>query len=226
MAGPSGQTPLHHLPYPIPDDDNDVPRDIKALAEALDGVSAVEPGSIVMWPTAIPPSGWHILAGPQATCLAADNPKLVALFGSSGGQVSLPDMRDRFPAMPGTDNGATLLNTGGESKHLLKSNESGVAVHAHSDTLSVASHSHDFLSTNVPGLTAASWGIINITHGSGAFQNAVPYQLGGTFVNRSSTGAQAPAVNGSVSPAVAADAAVAHENRPKFLTMNFIIKGG
>lgn len=36
MAGPSGSTPNRHYPYPLPDDTFDTPRDIKALALALD----------------------------------------------------------------------------------------------------------------------------------------------------------------------------------------------
>lgn len=36
MAAPSGTTPIAALPYPIPDDDVDVPRDILALATKLD----------------------------------------------------------------------------------------------------------------------------------------------------------------------------------------------
>jgi len=36
MAGPSGATPVLALPFPIPDDTVDIPRDIKALADKLD----------------------------------------------------------------------------------------------------------------------------------------------------------------------------------------------
>ncbi len=37
MVAPTGRTPNLDLPYPIPDDDVDVPRDVKALADKLDG---------------------------------------------------------------------------------------------------------------------------------------------------------------------------------------------
>jgi len=43
MAGPSGTTPVLALPYPIPDDSVDVPRDILALATKLDGYSSLRP---------------------------------------------------------------------------------------------------------------------------------------------------------------------------------------
>ena len=49
MPPPSGSTPILHLPYPIPDDTVDVPRDIKALADRLDpllgGIVTALPGS-------------------------------------------------------------------------------------------------------------------------------------------------------------------------------------
>ena len=34
-----GSTPRLILPYPVPDDTVDVPRDVKALADKLDGIS-------------------------------------------------------------------------------------------------------------------------------------------------------------------------------------------
>jgi hypothetical protein len=36
-----GTTPNQHLPYPVPEDSADIPRDIKALADALDALFAV-----------------------------------------------------------------------------------------------------------------------------------------------------------------------------------------
>lgn len=39
MAGPSGQTAKLLLPYPIPDDTVDVPRDVKALADRIEVIS-------------------------------------------------------------------------------------------------------------------------------------------------------------------------------------------
>jgi len=41
MAGPSGTTPVLALPYPTPDDNVDVPRDIKALADKLDPMNSL-----------------------------------------------------------------------------------------------------------------------------------------------------------------------------------------
>lgn len=43
MPAPSGSTPILNLPFPIPDDPVDVPRDIRALAMALDIFSPAPP---------------------------------------------------------------------------------------------------------------------------------------------------------------------------------------
>jgi len=115
---------------------------------------------------------------------------------------NLPNLTGRVPLGTGNSGEAggtahTLGQKGGEEKHTLTDAE-------------MPSHTHDLISTNVPGLTAASWGIINVTHGSGAFNNAFPYQLGGNFVNRSSTGS--------------AGSDASHNNLPPFLGLNHMIK--
>jgi hypothetical protein len=52
MPAPSGSTPRLALPYPIPDDPVDVPRDIKALADKLDGLGALSPPLVTTIPSA------------------------------------------------------------------------------------------------------------------------------------------------------------------------------
>jgi len=187
---------------------------------ALDPFTAVVPGMIQMWPTNSPPAGWHILAGPVSTCLAADNPGLVAIFGTSGANVNLPDMRDRFPAMPGTDNGAALLNTGGETKHTLTGPESGIQQHQHAKgTLAIATggtHDHDVQTTGQPVQTAAV-GAWAGNHGKNSGTSMGRTQDGGSHTHT---------LNGSTADVVAKNATSSHENRPKFFTLNFIIKGG
>jgi microcystin-dependent protein len=98
-----GDTVLLDLPYPIPDDNVDVPRDIKALADTLDPlVAAVVPaGCMMMWPGPVAPNGWALMK-PNVTVPSATNPKLAALFGQTGGLVTIPDMTDLFPVGVGT----------------------------------------------------------------------------------------------------------------------------
>ena len=52
MPAPSGATPILALPYPIPDDSVDVPRDIQALATKLDGMSSLRPPLVTALPGA------------------------------------------------------------------------------------------------------------------------------------------------------------------------------
>lgn len=82
------------LPYPVSTDTANVPRDVKALADALDAASIAPAGAIQMWPGNTAPTGWFLCTGQNVP--AASNPKLAALFGSSGGNVPLPDLRGRF----------------------------------------------------------------------------------------------------------------------------------
>src|SRR4051812_35223478 len=51
-------TPILGLPYPTDDDLAQVPRDIKALADAIDPLGVLPVGALCMWPTAAAPTGW------------------------------------------------------------------------------------------------------------------------------------------------------------------------
>jgi microcystin-dependent protein len=220
-----GTTPKLALPYPIPNDIVDVPRDVKALADKVDAtVASVPVGSLLMWPTSTPPAGFLVCNG--AVVPVASYPLLDAVLGSVGGNITLPDFTDRFPAAPGTDNGA-LNVLGGESRHALSAAESGVPAHTHPDgTLAVASHGHNIgggtakVPTNTVGFTR-----VNVQHGSGSFNNNfVAYAGAGTDGNDTAVDSVAPDVVNATGPNTAAAAASSHENRPKFRTINFIIR--
>jgi microcystin-dependent protein len=153
-----------------------------------------------------PPVGFLFCDGAaiSRTVYAALFTAIGTAYGVGDGTTTfnLPNLTGRVPLGTGNSGEAggtahTLGQKGGEEKHTLTDAE-------------MPSHTHDLISTNVPGLTAASWGIINVVHGSGAFNNNFPYQLGGNFVNRSSTGSA-----GSDSP---------HNNLPPFLALNHMIK--
>jgi hypothetical protein len=122
MAGPSGATPNLSLPYPVPDDSVDVPRDIQALATALDAGRAVPVGSLLMWPTAAPPTGFLVCNG--STVSSATYPALAAVLGEAGGLVTLPDLRDTFPVGAGPT--MALGSKGGAAAVTLSGPQSGV----------------------------------------------------------------------------------------------------
>lgn len=136
-----GDTLLLDLPYPVPDDSVDVPRDIKNLADAIDPkiANTVPAGSMVMWPGPVAPAGWALMK-PATTVPAAANPGLAAIFGQTGGQVTIPDMTDLFPVGAGA---TPLGQTSGSSSITITIDQ--MPNHAHPDNIGVAaggSHGH------------------------------------------------------------------------------------
>lgn len=144
------------LPYPTPDDTVDVPRDVQALATKLDTLGFAPTGALMLWLTATAPAGWLLCDG--ATVPAANYPGLASVLGSSGGNVTLPDLRGRVPLGVGTATGAAgatnhvLGAKGGEETHDLQLTE--IPAHDHAVTLSTRRNSAGFGS----GALAASDG--------------------------------------------------------------------
>jgi microcystin-dependent protein len=213
MAGPSGATPNLSLPYPVPDDSVDVPRDIQALATALDAGRAVPVGSLLMWPTAAPPTGFLVCNG--STVSSATYPALAAVLGEAGGLVTLPDLRDTFPVGAGPT--MALGSKGGAAAVTLSGPQSGVPAHTHAHTLAIANggvHDH--------ALNTAGDGV---SSGSGGGYAARMSKNSGTSVgNTNDSASHSHGVTGAISNAAAANAAASHENRPPFLSINFIIR--
>ena len=105
----SPSTPTLALPYPALTDTPDVPRDIQALANAIDPLGVVPAGAMLMWPVAAAPSGWLLCNGQVVP--AATYPKLAALLGSTGGNVTLPNLTGRVPL--GASGTHAIGSTGG-----------------------------------------------------------------------------------------------------------------
>lgn len=202
-----GNTPILNLPYPIPDDTVDVPRDVKALADAIDPLGTVPVGAMMMWPGAVAPGGWLLCQG-QANLSAATYPGLAALLGQTGGFVNMPDYRDVFPVGAGAS--MPLGSTGG----------------APSVALTVAqmpSHNHN-------GLTGARDRSQSHAH-TIADQWMLANQPGAVF----QAGAGSTPATITVQAADPADhlhsiasqgGSGAHENRPPYRSINFIIRAG
>lgn len=137
-------TPNYNLPYPQLADTPDVPRDIGALAQAIDtniknqATTDTPVGSVMMWMTPTAPTGWVFLKGASASCLGANNPGLKTLFGvNASDQVLLPDCRNTFLVGAGSNYivGATQ-DSGGKSgaEAVALNNVNQLPAHNHSVT--------------------------------------------------------------------------------------------
>jgi len=146
MAGPSGETPLLEIPFPIDNDNVDVVRDMEAMAQKMEALlEQLQPiGATQMWLAGAAPAGWLFLDGTQQD--AAVFPRLAAKFPAwvAAGQITLPNFQERVPMGPG--GGAALLELIGATqialavgqlpahKHVLTD-----PTHNHADTFAVAS---------------------------------------------------------------------------------------
>jgi microcystin-dependent protein len=115
MAAPSGATPVHGYPYPIPDDDVDVPRDIKALADALEAKGFIV-GEVRHIAIPAAPAGW-LLADGRAVSRATYDLLYAAIavtFGSGDGSTTfnLPDIQGRVLVGTGTGSGLSARAIG------------------------------------------------------------------------------------------------------------------
>ena len=89
-----------------------------------DILKAVPIGTIVMWPTNVPPEGWLLCNG--ATVSRAAYTELFKVLGTSAGNpgssaFKIPDLSGRFPL--GTSNNHNLHSTGGSETHTLTVDE-------------------------------------------------------------------------------------------------------
>jgi microcystin-dependent protein len=133
MTGPSGRTPVGGYPYSIPDDTVDVPRDVEALAFAIDtNANAVIVGEVRTFGHAVAPARW--LACDGAAVEQADYPELFEVLqgrfntgGESPTQFRVPAVAGR--AIVGAGAGRAPGQLWGEERVQLSTAE--MPYHAH-----------------------------------------------------------------------------------------------
>lgn len=208
--------------------------------------SAIPRGSVVMWGTDSPPSGWLVCNGDAVsrTTYAGLFALIGTTFGSGDGSTTfnLPDFSDRFPAGVGaadSDSFADALGQKGGSQNAV------VVTHSHGQSLSVSSsgaHSHTGVSLSVSG-TAASAGShshgytapVNLGTGigSGTTWSDQPFSTGSAGAHTHSVSGTASGTVGtgssahthSVSGTIDAEGVSGNNaNLPPYLAIHFIIK--
>lgn len=228
MTGPSGLTPNLQLPYPVIDDDADIPRDFLALATKLDVAGAVPVGSLIMWPTATPPStDWLICAG-QTNVLVASYPLLLPILGSVGGAgvyLLIPDFVGRIPIGPGAISGATAPQATsialgaelGRGSVKLTGVESGAATHSHAHTVAVVagggSHGHTIQHGGNSATGPGVQGWVEPLANSGSYWGDTQ----GAVHNHTMQGG----VTDNTTPTAAS---TSHDNMPPVFCVNFLIR--
>lgn len=145
-------TKRYSLPYPVPSDKADPPRDMKALAERIELVfgTAYPIGTIL-------PFGGFELPNYWAWCdgTAHNSDALLAVTGSN----LTPNLSGKFPVGAGTK--YAVGATGGAASVTLTSAQVMVGAHTHSVTLTISNTTHTHNWNGVRVLT----GYVNQDHG-------------------------------------------------------------
>ena len=137
------------------------------------------------------------------------------------GYFRLPDLRGRF--VVGYRDTDTEYNqygkTGGEKKHLLTAEESGVAEHTHAaSTATAGSHSHQYKDI----YHTEQRGVVAVPDGFGSA--ATDYNNAGYELLRQTETAGDHTHDVSIEENEAQDASTTHENRPPYYVLAYIMK--
>lgn len=175
----------------------------------LAGQALLPPGSITMHAGASAPSGWLTCNGAAVprTTYAALFAIVGTAFGAGDGSstFNLPDLRDRFPVGTGTT--YSRADTGGSATHTLTTAE--MPSHTHTATSTVTDPGHNHTTT---GISASQ-------DGNGYVVTGGPSDWSDPGVlNSATTGITVSTTNASTG------GGAAHENRPPYLGLGFIIK--
>jgi microcystin-dependent protein len=180
-------------------------------------------GTVKAYAGATIPLNWMVADG--RSLLRTDYPQLFTALGGASSpwglpdstHFNIPDLLSRMMVGAGAGVGLSaraLATAGGEEKHLLTTAE--LPAHAHAS----AAHAHNYsngtgkVPTNTIGFTR-----VNVTHGTGAFNNNFPvYSGAGVDANDSATDSTTPGNTGN------AGSGTTHENMPPWCAIAYIIK--
>ena len=188
-----GTTARLALPYATPDDSTDPPRDIRALAEALDTVVAIPEAGDMRFSARTSEHGNWIKADGRTLAAGQFTPLRNALiadgspFGADAGNPKLPDMRTRVPLGAGT--GYAHGSSGGAASHVLTAAQMPAHNHSASATGDITGAAGSAYRVFVNGGSGASQykpALAGISVGSAgggqSHNNMPPYTVGTWFI--------------------------------------------
>ena len=149
----AGQTTRLALPYPVPDDTTDVPRDVKALAEKLDQVVVTPDAGDLKFSARTSEHGAWIKADGRTLIAGSYDALRNALiadgspFGADAGNPKLPDLRGRTAVGAGSGVGLTARaagQRGGAESHVLSIAQMPSHAHGGSTYWGDRGHSHQY----------------------------------------------------------------------------------
>ena len=206
---------------PFPNDYNvpaDVPADVEALAVATQAliteqqaiIANLAPiGVILMWPQASAPPGWHLCNG-----TAHGSPALQAVLGSP----NTPNLADRFIVAAGASYGVGAQ--GGAAAIQLSPAESGLRNHAHTGSTGFMDRAN--VHAHPSPLALGPWNGVNQDADTSARSSPTRYA---SFVNPTGAAADTNHTHAvTVDASGEAWAVAAHENRPPYYALTYIIR--
>ena len=200
--------------------------EVNSLKTQIAGLTPAPIGSIQMWPSDTLPTGYHLCDGSSLNI--SDYPELYKVlgttYGGSGTSFKLPNIQGLFVAGKGANDYNTLGDTGGANKVELDISE--MPKHNHNSSSSTSDgeisisggeHAHKGAYKSFQKKGDRDYGYPYITQSGDDGTHDVPWNVG-------STGAHSHKVKLYARGGGNNDATVAHENRPPFIVLNYIIK--
>ena len=191
--------------------------DIAALRTQIASLQPAPVGSIMMWPSATIPSGWQLCDGSSLS--RTDYAALFAVLGTTYGNndnttFRIPDMRGLFVAGRGANNYNNLNQRGGSNTVALSVNE--MPRHNHNTSNSVADGS---VTTTQSGNHSHTIPVGDSTTSTAKGAEKGTYQSDWAKFSSDAAGNHTHSVQ-----LYARGSGQAHENRPPYIVLNYIIK--
>lgn len=221
IAGQGAETYAWADFVPLSDKTNrQLRQELSALQTAVNGLSAVPVGCIMMWSGATAPENWHLCDGGG---MRMDlYPELYAVIGTTYGSPApnwffLPDMQGRFVAGKGANGYTSLNQKGGANSVTLTEQE-------------MPSHTHGRGTLNSVGKFPAIDQGKTDKYGGAMYRSANPTENWSSNIKGGGSGDNwgsqvwyqwKDGIEGSLANTGGGQS---HENRPPFIVMNYIIK--